>query len=331
ISFLVISESMTGLAALSFSALITIGYLIIKSPKKLVKLSGIVIILFIVGFGIYVTRQLMRAGPENEAIDFSALESMSPHGNPYSHDLQSRLTENGHYIWIYVCHKELQESWNRKSSFSYSGKDLKGNNIVYTLVRFLASKGLRKDADGVNSLSNEEVKAIERGVVNANYQDLSSLEGRLHEIKWELDLYQATGDPNGHSITMRFEFWKAALGIVQDNPLIGVGTGDIKQAFEDQYVKMNSPLLPEWRLRSHNQYLSIAVAFGVLGLIWFLITLFYPMVLTNRTFDYLYITFLLVATISFLTEDTLETQAGVTFYAFFNSFFLFIPRKWKAD
>jgi hypothetical protein len=58
-------------------------------------------------------------------------------------------------------------------------------------------------------------------------------------------------------------------------------------------------------------------------LIWFLFTLFYPMIRLNKIHDFLYITFFIVAAVSFFTEDTLETQAGVTFYAFFNSFLLF--------
>jgi hypothetical protein len=225
----------------------------------------------------------------------------------------------------------LEETWNKRSKIKYTDKDLKGNEIDFTLIRFLTSKGVRKDEDAVNALSSEEVASIERGVVNVNYQNISSLEGRVHEIFWELELYKTSGDPNGHSITQRFEFWKAALGIIKENMLLGVGTGDIKNAFELEYDKMNSPLHKEWRLRSHNQYLSITVAFGVLGLIWFLITLIYPMLLLNKTYDYLYVTFFFIAIVSFFTEDTLETQAGVTFFAFFNSFFLFIKSNKKEQ
>jgi hypothetical protein len=269
-------------------------------------------------------QSIVKKNSQKDILDFSQLEKVTSHGHPYTHDLNSKLVENGHYVWIYVCNEELEESWNKRSTINYSDKDLKGNNISYTLVRFLASEGLRKDQDGVNLLTNEEVKSIERGVPNVDYQNVSSLKGRIHELMWELDVYKTVGDPNGHSLTQRFEYWKAALGIIKENIFLGVGTGDVLKAFEQQYNKTNSPLSKEWRLRSHNQYLSIAVAFGIIGLLWFMITLFYPMIKSNRTFDYLYITFFLIAIISFLTEDTLETQAGVTFYAFFNSFFLFI-------
>ena len=38
-------------------------------------------------------------------------------------------------------------------------------------------------------------------------------------------------------------------------------------------------------------------------------------------------TFFIIAIVSFFAEDTLETQAGVTFYAFINSFLLFAKEK----
>jgi hypothetical protein len=38
---------------------------------------------------------------------------------------------------------------------------------------------------------------------------------------------------------------------------------------------------------------------------------------------FLYLVFLLTIILSMLTEDTIETQAGVTFFAFFNSFLFF--------
>jgi O-Antigen ligase len=329
IYFLILTELMTGLAALCFAVIVLSGYAIFRSKIKWIKYSGVLVVSLIGIFIFYLSIQINKGISSPEKIDFSKLEDTTAHGNRYQHAFDSKLTENGHYIWIYFCNQELEEVWNKRSAIRLNEKDLKGNNIYFTLVRFLASKGLRKDADAVNSLSEEEIKAIEKGVVNVNYQDIASLEGRLHEIAWELDVYKNTGDPNGHSITQRFEFWKTALAIIRDNPVFGVGTGDIQKAFDLQYEKMNSPLSKDSRLRAHNQYLSIAVAFGIVGLVWFLITLFYPIFLCGKSKSYLYVSFLLIAIVSFLTEDTLETQAGVTFYAFFNSFLLFIysPKK----
>jgi O-antigen ligase len=164
-----------------------------------------------------------------------------------------------------------------------------------------------------------------------DYKNISSLKGRIREIIWEIDLYKKTGDANGHSLTQRFEYWKTASMIIKNNLLIGVGTGDVAAAFDKEYIQSNSSLYAKWRLRAHNQYLSIAVGMGLIGLLWFLITLFYPMYKLKMQFNYLYMAFFIIALVSFFTEDTLETQAGVTFFAFFNSFFLFLQPYRKEE
>jgi len=261
------------------------------------------------------------------AIDKEQLPLLTKNGNPYAHDTINQDIENGNYVWIFICEKELSEEWNKKSSMYYHGKDLSGNEIKYTLIRFLTSKGLPKDAEGINALSEKEVKGIEKGVPNVNFIGIFNPTARLQKIIWEINLYIKGGNPSGHSVVQRFEFWKAAIGIIKENFLFGVGTGDTKNVFEYQYEKMNSPLTKESRYRSHNQFLAIGTAFGIIGICWFLISLFYPLLREKNFQDYFYSTFFIIAFLSMLTEDTLETQAGATFFAFFNSLFLFCRRK----
>jgi len=163
-----------------------------------------------------------------------------------------------------------------------------------------------------------------------NYQNISSIHARLLQIVWEYDQSIHGRDASGHSVTQRFEYWRAARGIIKEHPLGGVGTGDMPKAYNAQYVKMNSSLDERYRLRAHNQYLSITVAFGFMGLIYFLFALAAPMIMTKKYLDYFYLTFFIIAMLSMITEDTLETQAGATFFAFFNALFLF-GRKNNSD
>ena len=323
IVFLILLESLTGLAALYITALLLIIHTVLKSKNKLIKYGGLALLIgSILLLSCYIV-SMVNDNNKKEFVDLYKLDRFTKRGNAYEHDIHAKSTENGHLIWMYCCKEELEESWNKRSEIKIGSNDLRGNSIYFTLIRFLTSKGLRKDAEGMALLTDDEVKAIERGVPNVNYQSISSISGRIHETLWEIDLYEKTGNANGHSLTQRFEYWKTACGIIKDNLLFGVGTGDVPMAFEQAYEKNNSSLKKEWRLRSHNQYLSIAVAFGIIGLLWFLVTLIYPLVNEKRGFNFLYITFFIVVIISFFTEDTLETQAGVTFYAFLNSFFLF--------
>jgi len=226
-----------------------------------------------------------------------------------------------------VCEAELKKEWNKRSKISYDSLDLKKNDIKYTLIRFLTSKGLFKDSSTVSGLSDKEIAAIEKGIANINYMKMFNPRARIKQIAWEINKYMHKGNPSGHSVIQRFEYWKASLGIIKENIMFGVGTGDVEIAFANEYEKTNSPLTKEWRLRSHNQFMAIAVAFGLIGLLWFLFSLVYPILKEKKLFNYFYMIFFMIALLSFLTEDTLETQAGVTFFAFFNSFLLFCDRK----
>ncbi|MFN7012954.1 MAG: O-antigen ligase family protein, partial [Bacteroidia bacterium] len=165
-------------------------------------------------------------------------------------------------------------------------------------------------------------KAIEKGIANVEYMETSSINDRIHQIIWEIYNYKQGKNPNGHSLTMRLEFWKAALGIINENFWLGVGTGDVNNAFLKQYEKINSPLDPHNRLRAHNQYLEITVALGLVGFLIFVFCLLYPVWINRAILSYFYAAFIIIALTSMTTEDTLETQAGVTFFALFNTLLL---------
>jgi hypothetical protein len=328
---LVLMESLTGIAVLGFTFLLLVFYQVLRVSNFLLKFGGISLILISVAACFFFLRSIYNENILKDHYEVSKLEWRTKHGNTYGFDVNNPQTENGHYIWMYYCVEEMEQAWDKRSPIPFVGKDKKGNDIRFTLQRFLTSKGWRKDMESVNALTDEEVKAIEHGIPNVNYQNVSSLKGRLHETMWEIEKYRATGDPNGQSLIQRFEYWKTALHVIAGNPIIGVGTGDVQQAFDEQYEKDQSPLAKDIRFHSHNQYLTITVAFGLLGLGWFLFTLFYPMISLKKSRDFLYSTFFIVALISFLNEDTLETQAGVTFYVFFNTVFLFMNRQEESS
>ena len=297
----------------------------IRNKKVLVGLS--VIILFfggLAGSSGYVIKFYHDYFPKTDVINPAKVDRLTPSGNPYEQANWGEYTENGHYVAQYICWKEVKKEWNKRSTISYDSADLKGNKIQFTLIRYLASMGLRKDSAGVWALSPNDIKAVELGIPNYKFNSISSMNYRLYQVFWEIKDFQRGGDINGHSITMRFEYWKIALFRISQKPLIGVGTGDVRKAFDDYYDSTHSTLNKEWRLRSHNQFLEITVGFGVIGLVWFLVSLFYPGFKTKKIYTYVYFVFWMIFMLSLFTEDTLETEAGATFYAFFNSMFLFL-------
>jgi O-antigen ligase len=170
--------------------------------------------------------------------------------------------------------------------------------------------------DGVMALSDEDVRAIEFGIPTCVEPKQIGLQRRLNRIFFEWSNYRAGGDPNGHSVMQRLEFWKTGWWIISENSLTGVGTGDVKDAFKSAYAINNSPLDEAYRLRAHNQYLTMWITYGLFGFCAFLIITFLPL-LSGGARNPLVVIIVMLVALSFLTEDTLESQAGVMFMAFF--------------
>ena len=254
---------------------------------------------------------------------FSELPSHTPRGNLYLNDTLSRTKENGHYVKVLISYKELAETWPKVSQIPFNGKDAKGYPIWTTMVRYLASKGLSKDRDGVLALNKEDVKMIENGNASCVYKMKFVPYVKVYEMVWELDRYTKSGDANNKSVAQRIEYWKAAAFIIKNNFWVGVGTGDVKQAFGDAYHQLNSKLKTENRLRAHNQFITLFLTFGIIGFLLALFSMFYPAYLLSQKQGFFLVSFLFILFVSMINEDTLETQAGVTFYIFFYSLFTF--------
>lgn len=258
-----------------------------------------------------------------DKIDIASLEKTTVNGNPYWHDPKGKLVENGHYVNLYICDTELRKAWNLRSSIDYEGNTIHQGQVRLCLARYLTSKGLRKDSAGVSKLTDREIRYIENGT--ANYIDTVKygLYPRIYVALWELYNYKNGANPTGGSISQRFEFMKTGFHIIQKNLWSGVGTGDIPDAFAEQYRRDNSPLAPDNRLRTHNQFVTFVITFGLIGFSMIMFSLYLPPFLERKYTNYLFLATLLIGTLSFLNEDTLETHQGVSFFAFFYALFLF--------
>ncbi len=262
-----------------------------------------------------------------ESVDFSTLEQKTALGNDYCHDTIYNPVEDGKFVGLYYCKKEMQEAWSERSNLPFEGTTTNGENLEATLARYLTSKDLRKDAQGVMALTDEDIRNIEQGVANYNNWKHPGLQARLSSTLFEYNLYRRFNNPNGGSLAQRIEFTRASFHIIGQHPWFGVGTGDVPQAFSQAYDEIQSPLKEEFRFRAHNQYLAIAVAFGLVGLAFFLFVLLFPWLSSRRNHTYLYLVFLCIMLLSMFPEDTLETQAGASLFAFFEAFLLFAAPK----
>lgn len=317
-------ELMTGFACLAAVAFVFLIVILFNKLQKTLALfiSALVFALFIfLGFSLKFHLTMFNATP---SLPSNTLLTETANHRIYLQDTAYQLAENGTLIGINISDEELQNEWAKRSSINYKQTDKKGNELRYTILHYLASKALTKDSVGLTQLKNQDIKNIEEGFTNYNYCSHGSIINRWRELVWEYTKYKRGENPSGHTLTMRLEFWKTALHIINQQPLLGVGTGDIQDSFNTAYVDTHTKLDKKWWLRCHNQYLATTVAFGLVGLIVFLFFLIYPAYQLRNHLHLLYWCFLIISLVSFITEDTLETQAGVTFFAFFNCMFLWL-------
>jgi len=258
---------------------------------------------------------------------FADLPKYTERGNLYQNDTLSNIKENGYYVNVMICQIELAETWPKVSSIPYYGYDSIGYPISGTLIRYLTSKGLPKDQDGIMALEPEDISMIEKGYASCIYRKKFIPYLKVYDILWELDMYFKTGNANYKSVSQRFEYWKAALFIIKNNSFFGVGTGDLNQEYASAYTKMHSTLEMKNRLRAHNQLLTFLVAFGFVGFILAAISMFYPIHFISWKRNLVLVAFLFIVFLSMINEDTLETQAGVTFYILFYTLLVFSSKK----
>ena len=322
-----IFESLSGYVILVAVVLATAVYAFLQWKKSRAWHIAVgAVALAVLVIGIMVIAHFVKPLLKVEPVDFAALEKTTAQGNPYWHDTVYNPVEDGKYVGLYYCKKEMQEAWSQRSGLPFDGLTTNGESLEATLARYLTSKDLRKDAQGVMALTDEDIQNIEQGVANYNNWKHPGLHARLSSTLFEYNLYRRFNNPNGGSLSQRLEYTRASFHIIGQHPWFGVGTGDVPQAFAQTYDEIHSPLKEEYRFRAHNQYLAIAVAFGLVGLAFFLFVLFYPWFASKHNHTYLFMVFLCVMLLSMFPEDTLETQAGATLFAFFVSLLLFAKK-----
>jgi len=326
IVFLSLQKSLTGFLAL-YGALIVFLFYLIRSIKNqqreliaFVALAIIVLTPFVyTGWVAHNYFSIKDVKPANNLTSES--------GNQYSFDFQNKQKENGHYVYWYICNDELEKSWNEISTVKFYEKDASGYYIYTTLIRYMTSKGLRKDAAGVYALTKEDIKNVQSGVTNYIFVDKKySIYPRIYETLWELDTYFNTGNPNDQSLSQRIEFSKAAFFIIK-NHLWGIGTGNFAIEFDNAYKQIHSQLNEEFRFSVHNQYLSYIVKFGILGFLTIILFIVSAIRMKKQFKNILLIILIILVGLSSLGESTLETHIGLAFFLCYLSLFLWHPNE----
>ncbi|QHL86548.1 hypothetical protein GU926_03465 [Nibribacter ruber] len=134
----------------------------------------------------------------------------------------------------------------------------------------------------------------------------------------QLDHFNAANKAeNWNGLTLRMAKWRCALDVIEKNPLLGVGVGDVKDEIVKAYQARNFIYAVQNRFDPHNQFLEMAIALGVVGLLVFVWLLMASLNLFLKSRNWMALPFMALLLFSSMTESLLRTQEGVAFYIFF--------------
>jgi len=148
----------------------------------------------------------------------------------------------------------------------------------------------------------------------AAFYTIPSFASKVNYANWELHEF-SHGRTEAGSDMDRVKSIIIGWDIFKSHPLIGVGAGDLRQSVHDKYTSLYPT--QEKMLMPHNQFLTIMAGTGLIGLLLFLIAIFYPFLVQQHYRDPFYFVFFLAFFLSFLVESTLENSIGIGFYVLF--------------
>lgn len=126
---------------------------------------------------------------------------------------------------------------------------------------------------------------------------------------------------NKSGVSIRSQIWNGSWQVIKENPVVGVGTGDIKAHLKAAYQQQGFTEGVSQMYNTHNQFLQTTVALGVFGLMGLLLCFASAGWEAFKNSDKLGLSFLLIFIFCCLTEALLSRQHGIALFCFFTSFF----------
>jgi O-antigen ligase len=157
-------------------------------------------------------------------------------------------------------------------------------------------------------------------VIISNNSNLKERIVQLKEYKYELSENHIEGY-NG--LTMRLAQWESSISIILNDPILGVGIGDVQDELQKVYKKNYLKYSYLEQFNAHNEYIQTILGLGLVGLFIFLASLMISAYRAFRERELLYLGFIGLFAYCCITESMLHMQKGVVFYTFFNSLFYF--------
>jgi len=138
-----------------------------------------------------------------------------------------------------------------------------------------------------------------------------TLRNKTANTTGDLQNYQKGKSVNNYPMGTRFLSYQLALDIASENYLLGCGLGDLEDEMRERYNRDHPTISEQNQIIPHNQFIYYLAATGILGVVIFIASFFYPLLYVWKEKIASAMVNYIIATLSFMVEPTLETQLGV--------------------
>jgi O-antigen ligase len=121
--------------------------------------------------------------------------------------------------------------------------------------------------------------------------------------------------------------WECAVELIKTAPILGYGSGSEVFLLKEVYFRHHFYGAYINELNAHNEYLSIWIKTGILGLALYILILIKGFSAAIRTRNAFFLSYMILITIVGFAENILDVNKGIFFYAcFFALFYISEPR-----
>jgi len=129
----------------------------------------------------------------------------------------------------------------------------------------------------------------------------------------------------------RMKRWGLELQLISHSPIVGHGGGSEKYVLKKKYFEKKFYRSYLVELNAHNQYFSLLIKAGIIGLLIYLYIFYFSFSKAIRRKDFLFSSFLILISVVSISENILDVNKGIFFYSFFLSLFLLTDFKEKIN
>lgn len=144
------------------------------------------------------------------------------------------------------------------------------------------------------------------------YHTIPSFYKKVGYTIYDYSMWKENGG-QGYNDSERLRSYEIGVDMVGSNPIFGVGIGDIHDAVKHRYQEKHESGNPR---QPHNQFLFSAAAFGMVGLILYVLLYLFPFIWKGAYRDPLLLSFFLILTAFCMIEKPLERSSFIVLHCF---------------